>query len=411
MLRSLLFAVLTVLLLCLSAGAALAAPTDVIHDFTITVDVNDDASLNMAYHIEWEVLDDSVGKLDWISLGVPNNSHENITPKSETIKRIKDEGSKLAIYLDRSYGEGETVTVDFSMKQDRMYQIDKWNEGETAYTFTPAWFDGMYVENLTIRWNEKGAVRWQPDCLIDQGYLTFSTSLSPGGKYTMSVVYPNDAFGFVPERQAGTGSAVVQKSDEEETNIFVQILGIVVGLFGIVVGLVTPVWLIFRFFRWIGEGLGFGTGQKTVKKKITRTKIEYYENCPNCGAPREEGKEKCPYCKRSMIKNKEIVEESQLEEPEKYRKSGTYRYGSSPNTYIHVNVVNVPVSRPRRSRSIFSGGSSGSSSGRSSGSSCACACASSCACACACASSGRAGCSVKDFFKKSIHEGRVRITR
>ncbi|MBO4762623.1 MAG: lipoprotein, partial [Lachnospiraceae bacterium] len=36
-----------------------AQPTDEILDFTITVDVNDDATLNMLYHIEWKVLDDS----------------------------------------------------------------------------------------------------------------------------------------------------------------------------------------------------------------------------------------------------------------------------------------------------------------------------------------------------------------
>ena len=68
------------------------------------------------------------------------------------------------------------------------------------------------------------------------------------------------------------------------------------------------------------EGPGFGSSAGTpARKKIVRTKIEYYENCPSC------------------------------------------------------------------------------------------ACASSCACACACASSGRAGCSVKEFFLDRIHQGRVRI--
>ena len=106
------------LLLCLLPFRALAAPTDKILDFTITVDVNDDASLAMAYHIDWEVLDDSIGKLEWIDLGVPNRYHENITPQSNTIDHIDDKGSSLAIYLDRPYSEGESVSVDFSMTQD-----------------------------------------------------------------------------------------------------------------------------------------------------------------------------------------------------------------------------------------------------------------------------------------------------
>ena len=108
-----------------------------------------------------------------------------------------------------------------------------------------------------------------------------------------------------------------------------------------------------------------------------------------------------------MIKSNEVVEEKDLEKPAADSKAGTYRYGNSPNTYIHVNVIPVPVSRSTGRR--HSGGSGRSHS--SCASSCAshCACASSCACACACASSGRAGCSVKDFFRDRIRRGRVRV--
>ena len=52
-----LLAGMMLLWLCLGAFPALADPTDRILDFTITVDVNEDASLRMAYHIDWEVLD------------------------------------------------------------------------------------------------------------------------------------------------------------------------------------------------------------------------------------------------------------------------------------------------------------------------------------------------------------------
>ena len=184
---------------------------------------------------------------------------------------------------------------------------------------------------------------------------------------------------------------------------------LIYGLIGLVVffGIfIAPFVMVFRFFRWLLSGVGFGPSQQT-KKKITRTKIEYYENCPGCGAPREEGKDSCAYCGRSMIKSKEVVEEDQIENPEKYTRNGTYPYGTSGNTFIHVNVVNVPVSRPRSSRSSRSGGSHHSSCASSCACASHCACASSCACACACASSGRAGCSVKDFFKDSVHERRV----
>ncbi|MBQ3862338.1 MAG: hypothetical protein II779_17595, partial [Clostridia bacterium] len=128
--RRILFAALFLLCAVLAANAVLAAPTDEILDFTVTVDVNEDASLSMTYHIDWKVLDDSIGKLEWIDLGVPNSYHENIRPLSGTVDRIEDNGSSLAIWLDRGYGENETVSVEFAMTQDHMYQIDKWVEGE-----------------------------------------------------------------------------------------------------------------------------------------------------------------------------------------------------------------------------------------------------------------------------------------
>ena len=134
--RILLILAVILLMIVMTAVPAFAAATDEIENFTITVDVNEDASLQMTYHIDWTVLDDSIGELEWIDLGVPNRYHENITPLTDTISDIDDNGDSLAIYLDRGYGEGETVTVEFSMTQDHMYQIDKWVEGETVYTFT-----------------------------------------------------------------------------------------------------------------------------------------------------------------------------------------------------------------------------------------------------------------------------------
>ncbi len=404
-----------------------AAPTDEILNFDITVDVNQDASLQMTYSIDWKVLDDSIGALEWIDLGVPNSDHTDITPLTDTIDYINDNGSTLQIYLDRSYYEDEVVSLSFSMVQNRMYQIDKYTSGETVYTFTPAWFDGMDIDNLTIHWNSDQAISWQPDCLMDGGYLVFGGSVPAGDTFSISVTYPNDAFGFTDSLQ------LIEDPDfdtrySEDSSLSAE--DVILGLLGLAVvfgAIAFPIILVVRFFQWISGGAGFGSGQTdTIEKKITRTKIEYYDNCPSCGAAHEERKETCSYCGRSMVKSKEVVEENQIEHPEKYVKNGTYRYGSSPNTYIHVNVVPVHVSRPaHRSGAFVSGAgshrssshvsrSSSHSSSRSSSSShhssCACACASSCACACACASSGRAGCSVKDFFKESLHKNKIRVS-
>ena len=127
--RLIMMAAVVLALVAMMTVPAFGAATDEITNFTITVDVNEDASLEMTYHIDWKVLDDSIGELEWIDLGVPNKYHENITPLTDTIDYITDYGNSLSIYLDRGYGEGETVSLEFSMTQDHMYQIDKWVEG------------------------------------------------------------------------------------------------------------------------------------------------------------------------------------------------------------------------------------------------------------------------------------------
>ena len=305
--RIFLAAVITVLLVLMTVSPAFAQSTDEILNFIIKVDVNDDATLNMTYHIDWKVLDeDQYGKLEWINLGVPNYHHENIEPASDTIDYIYDEGDHLEIYLDRAYGENEIVSLEFTMTQDNMYQIDKYVTGETVYSFTPAWFDDIDVDNLTILWNADRAGAWQPDCYSDNGYLTFKTSYPY--KYTIEVVYPNDAFGFSEEHQEGSDGGDDWDYDDD-FGIFEAIGGFIA-----LVIVVTPFVLVYKFIKWLIGGLGFGSGQRT-QKKIIRTKITYYDNCPSCGAAREEGKEKCEYCGRSMIKSKEIVEEKEIKEP------------------------------------------------------------------------------------------------
>ena len=130
-------------------------PTDEIEHFEITVDVQEDASLQMTYHIDWRVLDDEeYGPLEWVDIGLPNASHSGVTALGDSIDHIEDKGRSLAIYLDRSYYEDEVASFDFSFVQDRMYQIDRFVEGETVFAYTPAWFDGIEVKDLTIRWKE-----------------------------------------------------------------------------------------------------------------------------------------------------------------------------------------------------------------------------------------------------------------
>ena len=129
--------------------ARAAEPTDEIEHFIITVDVQEDASLLMTYHIDWKVLDDETyGPLEWVNIGLPNSHHSDVTA-IQNVNNINDKGSSLDIYLDRNYYEDEVVSFEFSFVQDHMYQIDRYVEGETVFAYTPAWFDGIEVKDLT----------------------------------------------------------------------------------------------------------------------------------------------------------------------------------------------------------------------------------------------------------------------
>jgi hypothetical protein len=124
----------------------------------------------------------------------------------------------------------------------------------------------------------------------------------------------------VSTTNGGGGSSYTEEDDWP-----MIILGFIVFLF--MIGI--PCFLIFKFFQWIFSGLGFGSSPEATEKKIVRTKIEYYETCPSCGAGRVEGKDECPYCGRSMIKSKEIVEEKDLSHDTLFK--AVKRYYEDPN--------------------------------------------------------------------------------
>ena len=289
------------------------------------------------------------------------------------------------IYFYKSYYADETVVFEFELVQDYMYQVDMLSEGETVYRLTPGWFDDIRVDEMTIRWNADKVLSHEPDSTVEGGYYTWTKALSKGEKYRVTVTYPNDAYGFDTSKEILSGTERAGGASGGGDGIY-AFLGMLVIFLPIILLIALPI-LHFKNTASLTGG----------QKKITRTKVEYYPVCQGCGAARPEGANNCAYCGRSFIKSEEVVEEKDLpaEERALYRKttSGLYRYSHDPNTYIRVNVINVPAPRPR----VVSHSSSGSS--RSSScfhSSCACACA------CACAGGGRAGCTTKDFYNTDL---------
>ena len=61
---------------------------DEITDFEIKVDVLDDGSLKMVYHIEWLVLDDEIGPLLYAEIGIPNSHYVSFSALTSNISNI-----------------------------------------------------------------------------------------------------------------------------------------------------------------------------------------------------------------------------------------------------------------------------------------------------------------------------------
>ena len=375
---------------------------DEILNYVITVDVNDDATLHMVYHIDWKVLDStSDGPLSWVIIGTPNKHCSDIKALSSNIKDIRytsDKGSGMKITFDRDYYQDEVISFDFELTQDYMYQMNLLTDGETVYSFTPGWFDDINVDHLGIIWNADKVISASPAAIIDNGYYEWDTSLSKGAQFKVDITYPNDAFAFSKDKKIAGQSKL-----EKLANKFLPLI-VVVGPFAAV--------MIFIFgIKFIADLIGWVTsaGFSATETKIQRTVIEYYPNCPGCGAPRPEGAENCVYCGMNFVKSEKIVEETKVpkqfssfkDEIFGHSDAGTYKVSSSPNTVVRVAPIIVPARtsfasyvRAQNAASASRGG--GGHSGGCAHSSCACACA------CACAGGGRAGCTAKDFHKTNL---------
>lgn len=410
------FILITMLLVFAIAPASALAygPTDEILDYEITADVNeDDATVNLTYHIEWKVLDsDELGPLEWVSIGIPNSEVVEYDGLTDNISQIYPTGNFMYVYFDRKYYEGETVSFDFKLKQDYMYSMNALTEGETVYYFTPGWFDEIDVDKIVIRWNNDKAVSWDGpvECLIKDGYNTWTTSMPAGDTVSVKISYPNDAFGFDASKDY---TETDPYGDDDDIGFFGLLLGLVLMVIGAALIIGVPVLVVAAIGGGIyAIGAGFSAAiSKPKKSTIKRTKIVYYSTCPGCGASRVEGKDTCEYCGHTMIKEEEVLTEEKISEADrpamKFKSNGTFHYSDSPDTYVRVHVVPPPP--PVHHHHSGGGGKShrgGSGGGHHSScahSSCACACAScACACACACAGGGRAGCTTKDFYKTGL---------
>lgn len=170
---------------------ASASPLDEILNYTITVDVRKDGTLDIKYHIQWKVLDSTTeGPLEWVKIGIPNKHVDEIQALSGNIRNIKyysDDGNFVRIDFKNSYKANAVLDIDFSIHQSYMYTIDS-GASTINYNFTPGWFDEIRVDSIKILWNSENVK--SSDCEATEGnYLVWSSSLKAGERKTVNVSY------------------------------------------------------------------------------------------------------------------------------------------------------------------------------------------------------------------------------
>ena len=155
--RSIVFFVLTLIIIAQFSVPAFAADNlDEIEDYTITVNVRQDGTLDIRYDVDWLVLSDKNGSepVTWVKVGIPNKHVEEvnaITDNIESAKYYLDGGDFVRLDFNRKYFEGDRFQFSFVIHQSYMYQIE---DDAIKYGFTAGWFEEIEVKKITIKWNK-----------------------------------------------------------------------------------------------------------------------------------------------------------------------------------------------------------------------------------------------------------------
>ena len=364
-----LFSLLTALCLCLCLTSAFtdtayAGDLDYIHRYDVTVTPNtEDGSLRIRVDFQWEVLEQ--GPVEWLEIGIPNGSIRETEVLTDNIASLDFDNSFMYVTFDRGYDDGEIINFSYAWTQEYMYTLGE--DFSVTYDYTPGWFDGARIGEMTVTWNTPNELwptsfsasgsGWQD--LSDVNAVRYvGNNLSHGAQFPMVVTYaswptqlfwensaenlPGDEF-YYPDYDYGDD--YYDDGDDLFAFLFFLIFVVIVIL------------VISAAASSSGYAGGFGT---------------HYVHVHGLWYPA--GRDGRPRPGSVGTKHK----------PQPPRSSGGSRGGG------------------------FGGGSRGGGfggGGFGGGSHCACASSCACACACACAGGGRAGCSAKNLY------GAVRLDR
>lgn len=169
-------------------------PKDIIKDYTVTVEPQNDGTLNIRYDLQWQAVAEE--PLTWVEIGMANPNFTIIDYSvSPTVKEYAPiiDTDFYAVRLDfaESYSDGEIVDFSFTVNQSDMLCDDF--QGY-FYRFVPSWFNEIPVESYNFRWKYSDQRKSTSEAPIIDGYHTWTGSLDCGEYREISVYYSPDAF-------------------------------------------------------------------------------------------------------------------------------------------------------------------------------------------------------------------------
>lgn len=323
--------------------------TDRINQYYITVNPRKDASLDIRYDVQWEILSDDIDALDEVLIGIPNSNVNQLKPLTSNISSIKENNSVVKLGFRNPYKGKQVVSFSFSIHQMNMYTMEN---GKCNFNFTPGWFDNIEVKDIKILWNSKNVQNADANDFNSDGYYVWSGSLKKGKKMTANIDYLENNFKISTkqnnsETALGELASAIDTTNVDGTTDYNDIMnGVDLQAFNMEgYANMDPNTALKNIYKIGGLAVGcltFGTVLSMF-----------------AGLGRG------------------------------YTSHGGYGYYGRPSRSSYTSSSS--------SFGSFLGGSSGGFGGGSH----------SCACACACAGGGRAGCSKKDFYGTNVKTSNV----
>ena len=344
--------------LCVPAAFADAGDYDEITSYVVTVDPRQDGSADITYEIDWNVIGGgSDDYLSWVNIGLANEYADefvNLTPDTVSDVSLNTDGGSYAkvTFHDRYYApdvaaaNGGESQVHFAFQVHQSHLFTENDDNTADFTFTPGWFENICIDSLTVRWRNYDGFSADNQS-VEGDYLVWQFGpLDHGEQVTVHVTVPVITAQEYDPAAAQTGEELTPASSQDSGSSAedaVAVLFVFVILFMMVLVLLT------RPARWRG---GFGIGYDPMAWAW------FYNGSHYIRLPRG-------------------------------RQPPAGYHASTPPPDFHAGGGETR------------GGGAGRDTSHHGSCVCACACVS-CACACACAGGGRAGCSVKNFYRVGL---------